>query len=350
MTRTTGLRAALLASVVMATACHHKPDFISGGPRPPPTATVTSAATPAPTQTATSPTPLAVATGAPTAAISVIKLPAPRYRTMGAAVGTDVFVLGGLDAAGVSSSDVYRITPATGRVALAGHLATPTHGGAAVALGNRILVFGGAGTAPQDLVQSFDPATGATTVVGHLPGARADLVATAVGNEILVLAGFDGSQLLTDILATADGTSFHKVGALRSAERYPAVAVVGTTVFLFGGLVSGAEYSGTFSTMVQSYNISTGISKIAGTLSTPLSHARSAVLAEQVFVIGGWIPTGPSSAIQRFDPQNGSLTPAGRLPGPVADEAAATVGNTAWLAGGIAASALTDVETVTAAS
>jgi hypothetical protein len=41
------------------------------------------------------------------------------------------------------------------------------------------------------------------------------------------------------------------------------------------------------------------------------------------------------------------LNPAGRLPGPVADAAAATIGSTSYLAGGIAAKPLTEIVTVT---
>jgi Kelch motif protein len=70
-------------------------------------------------------------------------VPAARYRTMGAALDESMYLLGGLDASGFSTSDIYRILPATGQVAMEGHLATPTHGAAAVAFGSRVLIFGG---------------------------------------------------------------------------------------------------------------------------------------------------------------------------------------------------------------
>ena len=139
------------------------------------------------------------------------------------------------------------------------------------------------------------------------------------------------------ILATADGSSFHAVGKLTTPVRAPAVAVVGTTVYVFGGVVSGPDYTGTFTVSVQSYNISTGLSKVAGTLPAPLAHARAVAFGDQVYVVGGSTPKGPTAAIQRFDPRTGGLSPAGNLPGPVADPAAATIGGTSYLAGGIAA-------------
>jgi len=275
-----------------------------------------------------------------------LSLPAPRYRTTGAAIGNDFYVLGGLDAAGAPSADVYRVQPSASKVTLAGHLGTPTSGGAAVASGAKILVFGGGGGAPLNLVQLFDPATGTAAKAGAMPHPRTEATATQVGNEIIVLGGSDATGPVPEILATADGSSFHVVGKLVTPVRAPAVAAVGTTVYIFGGVLSGPDSTGTFTPAVQSYNISTGLSKTVGTLPAPLAHAWAVALGDQVFVIGGSTPSGPSAAIQRFDPRTGRLTPAGNLPGPVADPAAGTIGATTYLAGGIAAKPLTEIVTV----
>jgi Kelch motif len=313
---------------------------------------------------ATSPTPTAGATGTPTATATPagsasptavaslqarsasLSLPAARYRTTGAAIGSDLYVLGGLDAGGAPTDDVERVQPSASKVSLAGHLATPTAGGAAVASGAKILVFGGGGGAPLNLVQLFDPATGTASKAGAMPHPRTEATATQVGNEIIVLGGFDATAAVPEILATADGSSFHVVGRLVTPVRAPAVAAVGTTVYIFGGVVSGPDYTGTFSPAVQSYNISTGLSKTVGTLPAPLAHARAVALGDQVYVFGGSTPSGPSAAIQRFDPRSGVLNPAGTLPGPVADAAAATIGSTSYLAGGIAAKPLTEIVAV----
>ena len=106
-----------------------------------------------------------------------LSLPAPRSAAAGAAIGRDLYVLGGLDASGAPSSDVVRVDPAFSKVTLAGHLSTPTAGGAAVASGGKILLFGGAagpGSAPLSLVQVFDPATGGTGQAGALPHPRTE--------------------------------------------------------------------------------------------------------------------------------------------------------------------------------
>ena len=264
-------------------------------------------------------------------------MPAPRYRTMGAALGGGVYLLGGLDASGASSADVYRIRPSTGQVSLAGHLADPTHGAAAVAVGDRVLVFGGADVSPDDLVQAFDPATGTTAVIGHMPSPRADLVGAVVGGRVFLLGGFTATAFVRDVWATPDGRSFGVAGELVRPERYPAVAVAGRTIYLFGGLVAGGEYNGTYSTAIQTFDTATGQSKVIGALPDPLAHARAALIGGQIVVFGGWTPNGASSAILRFDPVSGTVTSAGVLPEALADEAIGVIGNTAYFVSGLGA-------------
>jgi hypothetical protein len=107
-----------------------------------------------------------------------------------------------------------------------------------------VLVFGGADVVPDHLVQAFDPATGTTTVIGHMPGPRADLVGAAVGNEVVLLAGFNGSAFVGNVWTTSDGTSFSVAGQIAAVERYPAIAAVGTKIYLFGGLSPLASTTG----------------------------------------------------------------------------------------------------------
>src|SRR5438445_13153692 len=65
------------------------------------------------------------ATPSPTAVASLqsraasLSLPAARYASTGAVIGNDLYVLGGLDAAGAPSSDIERVEPATAKVTLA---------------------------------------------------------------------------------------------------------------------------------------------------------------------------------------------------------------------------------------
>ena len=127
---------------------------------------------------------------------------------MAAAADGAVFVLGGLNTAGVTIGDVVRITPGTHTVTRVGTLAEATHGAAAVTAGGRIVIFGGAATTVHTVVQSFDPSTGVTTVIGSLAGPRADLAAATAGGRLVLLAGFDGSGPLSSVLIGSGATRF----------------------------------------------------------------------------------------------------------------------------------------------
>jgi N-acetylneuraminic acid mutarotase len=262
-------------------------------------------------------------------------LPAAVYRTQAGTVGGFVYLLGGIDAAGVTVAGVYRVDPSTGAVTRAGALATPTHGAAALTFGGRILVFGGAATSVHTTVQAFDPATGQTTVIGRLPGPLADLTAAGVGNQMLLLGGFNGARGLDTILSTTDGTTFHLLGHLAQAVRYPAVAVAGGDVYVFGGLLAGGEYTGTFSTAIQRIDPTRGTTTVVGHLPIPLAHAKAVVLDGQMLVLGGSTTGGPSAAIFRFDPATAQVSKMGTLPEPATDGAVAIVADTAYLLGGI---------------
>jgi hypothetical protein len=263
------------------------------------------------------------------------KLPAAVYRTVAVATGERIFVLGGHDLAGGTISDVYELDAQTGASRTAGTLVLPTHGAAAAALGGRILVFGGASTSVHDVVQEFDPVRGSARLIGHLPGVRADVTAAVAGYGVVLAGGFDGVEPQSDVWTTANGRTFRVVGRLRQAVRYPAVVAQGSDVYVFGGLVSGGEYNGTFSALVQRVHLPSGPTQIVGRLPTPLAHAMGALLGGRILVLGGSTPAGPSAAILRFDPASGRTVRVGRLPRPLTDAAIATVGDSAYLLGGI---------------
>ncbi len=271
------------------------------------------------------------------ATVARYRLPAPVFRTMAAAAGGAVFVLGGVNAAGATISDVVRITPATQAVTRVGALAEPTHGAAAVTIGGRIVVFGGAATTVHTAVQSFDPSTGVTTVTGSLPGPRADLAAATIGGRPVLLGGFDGSGPLDSVLIASGAAGFRTLTRLPQAVRYPAVAVSGGDIYLFGGLLSGGEYTGVFTPLIQQVDPATGTARIAGRLPYPVAHAKAVVLGGQILILGGSTPQGPTSDILRFDPARQAITRVGRLPAPSTDGAVATIGDTGYLIGGLSA-------------
>jgi hypothetical protein len=195
-----------------------------------------------------------------------------------------------------------------------------------------------------DSVQRFDPGTRSARVIGRLPGARADVTAAVVGHTVVLIGGFDGIGPQRDVWVAADGRRFHTIAELPQAIRYAAVVADGDCVCVFGGLISDGEYDGRFSDPVQRVCVSShpSAAAIARLLPTPLAHATRALVAGRVLVMGGSTPHGPSGSILRFDASSRRFVRVGRLP-PLTDAAVATVGDTAYVLGGISTRPLASV-------
>jgi len=139
------------------------------------------------------------------------------------------------------------------------------------------------------------------------------------------------------VSAKSSGKSWHSVAAeqpRRPGRGYPAVVPVANAVYVFGGLISGGEYTGTFSNAIQRISLPSRTARIVGHLPTPLAHAMAATVDGRIYVLGGLAPGGPSAAIRRFDPATSRLSIAGRLPRPRTDAAFATLGRVVYLLGG----------------
>jgi N-acetylneuraminic acid mutarotase len=288
------------------------------------------------------------AAGTLRATLTPWRLPAPVYRTVavaGAGAGR-IFVLGGHDSSGGSITSVYSLDPLTGRTAIAGSLALATHGAAAAVVGGRVLVFGGASLTVHNSVQAFNPASRGSSVVGSMPGVRADTTAVTVGGVAVLLGGFDGVGPQSNVWSTSNGTTFRVVAHLPQPVRYPAVASLGISVYVFGGLISGGEYNGKFTNDVQQVNLRIGTARIIGHLPAPLAHAMGSEMGGRLFVFGGSTPSGTSRQMLSFNPVTMTVSVAGSLPEPITDAAVVTIARTAYLLGGISRAPLASITTV----
>lgn len=268
-------------------------------------------------------------------AAGATSLPAPVYRTVAVATGGKVYVLGGHDPAGGSVTSVEAFDPRSNVARLAGRLVYQTHGAAAANLRGRILVFGGASTSVHDVVQQFFPKTRRSRVIATMPTVRADVTAVAAAGRVILVGGFDGAGPQSSVWATRDGRHFTVVAHLPQPVRYPAVAALGVNVYAFGGLISGGEYNGTFTSDIQRIDLRTGSTRIIGHLPSPLAHAMAATVKGHIYLLGGSTPHGPSATIRRLDPTTGQTRSAGHLPHPLTDAAVASIGSTIYLLGGI---------------
>ncbi len=298
---------------------------------------------PATTTTTTRPVSGTSTTAAPPAGVAVAPLPGrlPEKLSRAAGVGTagHVLLLGGLADTG-SVSSILQLDPATGTVQQTGTLAVATHDAMAAALGSTVYLFGGGETVSIDTVQAYGG--GRSGVIGHLPEPRSDGVAVAVSGRIYLVGGYNGRVVLHDVLMTSDGATFVVIAHLPVAVRYPAVTVVGTTIYVIGGDAAGGP-----TTTIQSVNVADGTTKVVGQLPQPIVEATAFSVGNQVFVAGGRTGSAFRAEVDRVDVATGALTPVATLPGPLADAAAATLGNTVYLAGGESPARLDQILTIT---
>ena len=260
------------------------------------------------------------------------ELPQPSAREVALVSGGDIVALGGIDGSNTSTGAVWRIDPSSGKAARAGDLDPAVHDAAGVRHGDDFWVIAG-GTPPvRSAVQSVR--IGATTrTLGHLPQARADHVAAVVRNTTFVLGGGDeASTLVADVVASDDGVTWRSAGVLAEPVRYPAVALVGDAIYLFGGV---STKSGVDTGSIQRYDTTAQRTTVIGHLPSHLSHASAVVLDGQIYLLGGYVNDRELSAhVLAYDPASGAVTMAGSLPGPRSDAAAVVVGDTGYLLGG----------------
>lgn len=256
------------------------------------------------------------------------RLAAPIAREVVLAQGHSLIVLGGVDGADQSVAGVFRLDPANGALSTLGTLPDAAHDAAGAILGGRDVVFAGGNATPVATVQAWSSSSGGQ-VLGQLPQARSDLVAATVGGTTYLLGGYDGSSLVPAVLATTDGSRFHPVANLPVPVRYPAVAALGSRIFLFGG-----ESGGGLVDAIQEVDVATGTARVIGHLPRALGDAAAAALGGRLYVMGGRVAAGMTNQVWSVDPASGQARPAGTLPEALANEGVATIGDRAYLVGG----------------
>ncbi|TAN22413.1 MAG: hypothetical protein EPN30_08740 [Actinomycetota bacterium] len=246
-------------------------------------------------------------------------------------------ILGGLTAADTSASGVFRLDLANGSLATVGTLPAAVHDAAGAVIGSNYVVFGGGSVSTVGSVDAVPSSGGSGTVIGKLPQPRSDCAAVTVNGVVVIAGGYNGSAADTTVLETTDGTSFRQISSLKVAVRYPALAAVGNSVYVFGGIEVGGQNSGKLSASVQKVDISTGTISVVGSLPEPLDGAMAFVLGGHVYLAGG---DSGSAANPVSNPsvwlyqQGPGFTQVATLPLAVSNAGVAVSGGAAWIVGG----------------
>jgi hypothetical protein len=210
-------------------------------------------------------------------------------------------------------------------------LPTPISREVVFVAGSELVVAGGLTTsgASSDAVLLLDPGSGATQPEGRLARAVHDAAGAVLAGQRVVFGGGSTSSVATSVLKTTDGRSFIRIGSLPVPVRYPAIAVLGNIIWVFGG--DGTDGP---TDVIQRMDVHSGTAAGAGRLPSPLTDASALVLHGSIYICGGLTSTGATDVIRRFDSATIRTVPAGRLPTARHDAGSAVIGDTGYLVGG----------------
>lgn len=259
-----------------------------------------------------------------------------------------IVVIGGLDANKSSTNVVWRFDPTTGTTTDLGRIPKSQHDAAVAAVGTSVFTFGGTEGASQfDRVLVLKP--GAADAGRHRGQAAHGSIECGGRHRGRRHPRPDHRRFgrknpTNDVLATTDGTTFAAAATLTEPVRYPAVAAVGATVWVFGGIWNDQSTAS-----IQKIDLATGTASVVGTLPAPLSHASAFVIDGSIFIAGGRNANGRTAEISRFDPVALTTTPVAKLPQAITDAPTAVVGGTAYMLGGSTPGASNTIVAISAA-
>ncbi len=219
------------------------------------------------------------------------RLPAPVQRAVAVAVPAGILIAGGLDAGGASTTGVFRLDPASGRLTRLGAVPQPFHDAAGGTIGDRLFVFGGGSSASSATVQSFDLASRRGAVVAQLPHPLSDLASATIGRHDLSRRRLRRSHALAprSTRRPTERTSGWRA-ACPQGVRYPAVAAIGGRLVIAGGILS----SGAPSAAVYVFDPRSGHVQSLGRLATAVGHASAVTIGGAVYIVGGLDAAGRS--------------------------------------------------------
>ncbi|MFZ0042118.1 MAG: kelch repeat-containing protein [Solirubrobacteraceae bacterium] len=257
-------------------------------------------------------------------------LPAPLRDPAFATLGGGRFaLLGGLDAADVSSSGVL---VADGRRVLStASLPGPQHDAQGALINGSVYVFGGGDVSELDHILRFDPRTGSVSAAGSLPHPASDVAVAANGDTAYVVGGYDGTTAFNTILSWRPGSTARVVGRLPLELRYAAVTVADGGLLVIGGSTPTAASNAIFR-----FDLTTHKVRQIGTLPKPTTHGSAATLGSSAYLLGGRgdLLQSQTDRVWAINPVTGRVRPAGRLPSPISDAAAFEIGGAITVVGG----------------
>ncbi|QDC12762.1 kelch repeat-containing protein [Rhodococcus ruber] len=280
-----------------------------------------------------------------TAWSTVADIPTPREHLAAATDGTYAYALGGRDlAADKNVATVERFDPTTGSWTALPDMPTPRGGLGATYIDGRIVAAGGEEpTRVLADVEAFDLTTGTWSELPDLRTPRHGLALGAVGDTVYAIDGATEpthaeSTSVTEALQipprrVQPGPAWRQLRDAPTARQQTAAAVADGTVWVLGGLDNNGSTA-----RVEGYDPAIDTWKVGPDLPLPLNHAMAVEYADELVVLGGWVPEGadltarPSDRV--FALRGGEWAELPAMPQARAAGAAVTIGDRIYVFGG----------------
>lgn len=169
--------------------------------------------------------------------------PLKRDGSAAAAVGTDIYVLGGADSAGqIGKNDIYHVT--TNSWTTGASMPTKRCCAAAAAVNGIVYVIGGYDNTNNAtaVVEAYDPAHNSWTTKAPLPAAEYQISATVLNGLIYVIGGISGSTRLASVYAYDPTTNaWSTAPSLIVAKQSVYAGTVGADIFAAGGFTNAGK-------------------------------------------------------------------------------------------------------------
>jgi N-acetylneuraminic acid mutarotase len=267
----------------------------------------------------------------------VTAMPTPRTAAAAAAIGNEIYVVGGQDGFMRSLATVEVFNTKTSEWRTSEPLPEAVHRAAVASADGQLYVFGGlkgVSSEPTKSAYAYNPADRTWRVVASLPRAFGGSTAVTVDGHIHLFGGESLAQTSAQHLAYDYRTNaWSELEDLVVGGRDRSVAVkAGGKVYLLGGREGSTLYN---TAEAWEWDINGDRWEDA----PPMGSKRSsfaAGLGDRLYAIGGALPTAVNPTVEAFDFQARSWTSIPPMPRPRFAMAFAQVGNHIYLFGGSA--------------
>ena len=264
-------------------------------------------------------------------------IPTAVYGAASGAVGTKIYVIGGLatqGAAPVGNTQIYTTTTNTWTTGTA--IPTPVVGAASAIVSGQLYVIGGYEGASQtatNLVQIYNPSKNTWTTGATMPTARGSAAVAVDANAIYVIGGNGSTNRLTTVEKYLPSTNTWSAEApLLVGKSDASAGLLGTSIVASGGYTSSGDTGDN-----EGYTVSTNTWKALTADSTLRNESCAGVLSGQLYVIGGLNNGSPQVGVttnESFSASTNKWTTQLAMPTASAGQASAVVGGQLYCIGG----------------